>query len=442
MFSKRNQMKTYTPTGIRRFFFQLELLGKRRPDVLFDYSNLDPVVDTPPEKPQQRALNPHFFHKENVASGSGSLSTLPNDATRVVAPKPERVALINEDLSEDAVVITALDDIPFCCHEDLLTMPRDKLIDVAHSLNAKLPSAMAIDIDHVLPTSFIRSSIERIVGIRGEVPNAPKTLRLLGDSEEDRRLIAEFNMHAEMNKTPPTSPLAKRSQSHGHFTSLISPRLARLEEENEEEQDFGADKGEERQPKKRKLSFKAPDAESDSDVEMATDPEQTPTPLPRIKHTQFHHVAPSDSPTPARVLRSHSQKVDKSVGIDTAFIHNKSSMYRYQGRARRAKGEAKSSQVPSLIPKPIGGQRATGRLRPILSRRPSAATARQARASKAHRSCFSPRMDEDVPTPSTIVGTKRKRSGGRTESERQMTSEIERMNMGENARSDDMDIDL
>ncbi|KAF8066546.1 hypothetical protein FPV67DRAFT_1390586, partial [Lyophyllum atratum] len=78
-------------------------------------------------------------------------------------PQAERVALINEDHTEDAVIITAFDDILFCCHEDLITMSRAQLIDVALSVNAKLPTVMAIDIDEVLPTSFIRGSIERIV---------------------------------------------------------------------------------------------------------------------------------------------------------------------------------------------------------------------------------------------------------------------------------------
>ncbi|KAF9458417.1 hypothetical protein BDZ94DRAFT_1173675, partial [Collybia nuda] len=77
--------------------------------------------------------------------------------------KPVRVALQNEDIAENAIVITALDNIPFCCHEDLVTMSREKLVDVAMALNAKLPAVLAIDVSHTRPENFIRSSIEYIV---------------------------------------------------------------------------------------------------------------------------------------------------------------------------------------------------------------------------------------------------------------------------------------
>ncbi|KAF5372343.1 hypothetical protein D9615_009301 [Tricholomella constricta] len=129
---------------------------------------------------------------------------------------------MNEDYTEDAVVITTPDDIPFCCHEDLITMSRDKLISVARSLNAKLLTDMAIDIDHVLPTSYIRSSIEHIVGLRANVPKSPKAPRLLIDSERDLRLRAEFDMLPQTNKSPPISLLARRSQSQGQLSPLVT----------------------------------------------------------------------------------------------------------------------------------------------------------------------------------------------------------------------------
>ncbi|KAI0696586.1 hypothetical protein BC835DRAFT_1249299, partial [Cytidiella melzeri] len=73
------------------------------------------------------------------------------------------VALQNEDMEEDAVVITALNVVPFCCHADLLLMNRHQLVEVADNLNAKLPSAMRIDTTASRTDSFIRSSIELIV---------------------------------------------------------------------------------------------------------------------------------------------------------------------------------------------------------------------------------------------------------------------------------------
>ncbi|KAI0711756.1 hypothetical protein C8Q76DRAFT_567923, partial [Earliella scabrosa] len=55
------------------------------------------------------------------------------------------VALPNEDPTEDAIVITVLDVVPFCCHADLVTMSRTQLLAIAGTMNAKLPLAMQID---------------------------------------------------------------------------------------------------------------------------------------------------------------------------------------------------------------------------------------------------------------------------------------------------------
>ncbi|KAJ3810561.1 MAG: hypothetical protein NXY57DRAFT_858111, partial [Lentinula lateritia] len=73
------------------------------------------------------------------------------------------VALQNLDNQYNAVVITALEDIPFCCHEDLLTMSRAQLVAVAQSLNVKLPAAMQIDVTDIRTDFFIRKSIEVLV---------------------------------------------------------------------------------------------------------------------------------------------------------------------------------------------------------------------------------------------------------------------------------------
>ncbi|KAI0711754.1 hypothetical protein C8Q76DRAFT_570043, partial [Earliella scabrosa] len=73
------------------------------------------------------------------------------------------VALQNEDTTEDAIVITALDVVPFCCHADLVTMPRTQLLVVAGTLNAKLPLAMQIDTSPARADASIRHSIELLV---------------------------------------------------------------------------------------------------------------------------------------------------------------------------------------------------------------------------------------------------------------------------------------
>ncbi|KAI0655047.1 hypothetical protein C8Q70DRAFT_884689, partial [Cubamyces menziesii] len=77
--------------------------------------------------------------------------------------KPACIALQNEDVDEDAVVITALNVVPFCCHADLVTMNRTQLLAVAETLNAKLPLALQIDVGRARSDAFIRNSIELLV---------------------------------------------------------------------------------------------------------------------------------------------------------------------------------------------------------------------------------------------------------------------------------------
>lgn len=82
-------------------------------------------------------------------------------------PKPPNhfcVALLNEVADEDAIVVTALDALPFCCHADLCLMPREELQRVAYALNARLPAALRIDTR--LPDRHIRGAIESLVGLR------------------------------------------------------------------------------------------------------------------------------------------------------------------------------------------------------------------------------------------------------------------------------------
>ncbi|KAG7441555.1 uncharacterized protein BT62DRAFT_836048, partial [Guyanagaster necrorhizus] len=76
---------------------------------------------------------------------------------------PGIIALQNEDACEDAIVITTLNSVPFCCHEDLLTMSHSQLVLVATTLNTKLPALLRIDVSLNRSDSFIRNSIEVIV---------------------------------------------------------------------------------------------------------------------------------------------------------------------------------------------------------------------------------------------------------------------------------------
>lgn len=412
-------IKPFTP--IRRFFFKLELLGKRRRDQFHDYSNLDPIVDTPLHASN---IDAHTANKENAASRS---SPRPVD----LPYKPVRVALQNEDTVENAVIITALDNAPFCCHEDLVTMSREKLVDVALALNAKLPAVLAIDVSHTRPTGFIQNSIEYIVGLRGDVPQAPKAVRLR--SELDVNFLDNFDV--EMNKSPPTSPLARRSRALDIYTSLGSPRLERLEEEEEElEQNY---KLEARRPlKKRKVNNS--EKKEDSDVEMG--PESTPTPRARILRAHSQHVASTVAPNPMRVLRSHSLKLPGKPPLDTTFVTTRRPTYRYRSKTKAAKTRGKPGSRPST---PI--QRSTPRkirsLRPLSGYGPFLAPGEyQPTAGSVSADSSLSRMSiEDSPVSSTsAIGRKRKRSLDQTEDERAMACGIRQMNMGKS--TSDMDI--
>ncbi|KAI9457157.1 hypothetical protein HD554DRAFT_2004082, partial [Boletus coccyginus] len=54
------------------------------------------------------------------------------------------VVLQTYSVSTDSIVLTALPSVPFCCHEDLLTMSRAQLEAVVRALNARLPRRMRI----------------------------------------------------------------------------------------------------------------------------------------------------------------------------------------------------------------------------------------------------------------------------------------------------------
>ncbi|KAH7889146.1 hypothetical protein F5I97DRAFT_1779833, partial [Phlebopus sp. FC_14] len=61
------------------------------------------------------------------------------------APLPS-VILQTYSISTDSIVLTALPAAPFCCHEDLLTMPHRQLEAVVRALNEHLPRRLRIGI--------------------------------------------------------------------------------------------------------------------------------------------------------------------------------------------------------------------------------------------------------------------------------------------------------
>lgn len=115
------------------------------------------------------------------------------------------IALLNDDPFEDAIVVTALDYAPFCCHADLQAKNYDELVQVAHSLNKKLPKILSIDLTQ--SSVFIRNSIEVLVGIKPGIVTCA---------------------------TPKRSPAALSDAMNYKKKSLVrqgTPRLSRLTEE-------------------------------------------------------------------------------------------------------------------------------------------------------------------------------------------------------------------
>lgn len=171
-------------------------------------------------------------HRRNYEDGAiiedtPPVRARPTGAVPIVPDSSPKVALQSSDPTEfsDVVIITALSTIPFCCHEDLLTMSREQLINVALSLNAKLPAALNIDVGPARTNNFIRNSIEMVVGLRRAVPHAPKEVR-----SQPQKHVPE----PDINRSLPTSPLAMRCRPYEVYASHGSPRLARLEEEEED----------------------------------------------------------------------------------------------------------------------------------------------------------------------------------------------------------------
>ncbi|KAI4519903.1 hypothetical protein K525DRAFT_286665 [Schizophyllum commune Loenen D] len=215
------------------------------------------------------ALNPfttpvrNFFQRPGKRRRNSEDSDS-GDPASSSAPSSRRLALQTNDAEADAVIVTALDTPPFCCHEDLLTMAPAQLARVATSLNDRLPMALRIDTN--APPAAICTAIEVLVGISNgegppptsrttpsnnhshqdgeeprqpERPHAPRRIRrlptnalklTLRDEDEDeggpRALL-------RMDRDPPSSPLAHRAAPPTPAPRAFprTPTLARIDEE-------------------------------------------------------------------------------------------------------------------------------------------------------------------------------------------------------------------
>ena len=249
--------------------------------------------------------------------------TRPSPVAGTRLKRSASIALQNEDEDlEETIIVTALEAIPFCCHEDLLTMTRPQLLAVAEALNVKLPAALRIDIKPSSTESFIRNAIELIVGIKRTVPGAPKAVKLGLSSVAD----------PDKSVSPPTSPLATKTRPRD-----ICPRLAVLKEEDENVMMV-----DERPVKKRKVSVEVNIPVANRSVSA-----QGALPMRRAKSARAARINPMlnraksqripashiSPPRSSRVLRSHSQKLPaemQNMEIDTTFITIHRPRYRFR----------------------------------------------------------------------------------------------------------------
>ncbi|KAG2138489.1 hypothetical protein DEU56DRAFT_335891 [Suillus clintonianus] len=151
---------------------------------------------------------------------------------------PPAVALQTTSSSTDSIIITSFQHAPFCCHEDLVTMPRPELVQVAQSINGRLPKALQIACGDDVEDADIRRAIEVLTGIRAEtagdiippVPGAPRAVRTKSMSavlEDETSWDVDNDSSATGDRSVaiPSSPLAMRR-----------PRLEMLKEEQEHEE--------------------------------------------------------------------------------------------------------------------------------------------------------------------------------------------------------------
>lgn len=261
------------------------------------------------------------------AHGQENHAPAPSSQAKTTQPAACSVALQNEDASEDAIVITSLPTIPFCCHADLVTMPRASLVSVANALNARLPVALRIDTGPARDERFIRNSIEVLVGLNrtgtvtsGTVPQAPKPVK--------SRLLPAHR--AEDALPSPGSPLATRSHKSsstlpsgaGGVNAKSGGAAANSEDilsVLKEEDDEGPAPTPVARPaatsmaRKRKLEIEStassPSPLAAPDFGRAVAPAPAPAPG-RMTRAQSHRVNPTyRAPAHARVLRARSQRL-------------------------------------------------------------------------------------------------------------------------------------
>ncbi|PCH37155.1 hypothetical protein WOLCODRAFT_140744 [Wolfiporia cocos MD-104 SS10] len=244
----------------------------------------------------------------------------PPPQTSRTAEKPACIALQNEDRDEDAIVITALNVIPFCCHADLLMMSRAELLAVATTLNAKLPQVMHIDVGPVRSDTYIRNAIELLVGLRHETPNTPLPVKSISMYAPGRMLQS------------PDSPLETRDRS---AISAAEPVLKGLKESLDEE----AEEPERPQKKRRYHSEEGPGEKTSTPVGVER----------RVTRSQSQMHSTAAVQSKVRVLRARSQRIAEKKAMLGGYPDV--TVNRGHSSARKTAGQRSQSAVLTSTPK-------------------------------------------------------------------------------------------
>ena len=204
------------------------------------------------------------------------------------------VAIQNEDAEEDVVVVTSLDKLPFCCHADLILMNRGQLLIAASILNERLPAALQINTE--LSDSRIRNSIEYVVGLKSNPPDAPAK-----STTPSRKFVP----------SSPISPLARHSRSQtSQLVASPSPLCDVTEEEEPEEPSVSTRYQRcKRPPLKRRGLIQEPVSPTPPRIHRRTSTLRSLglTPARHITRSQSTQATRPLRPPSDWVLRSHSQ---------------------------------------------------------------------------------------------------------------------------------------
>jgi len=251
------------------------------------------------------------------------------------------VTIQNEDATEDAIVVTSLDKIPFCCHADLILMNREQLLMAASVLNERLPAVLQIDTDR--SDSYIRNSIEFIVGLRNNPPDAPTK-----PATPSRNFVP----------SSPISPLAKHGRSrNSQLVASPSPLGVVTEEEELDGYPIAVPHRPCERPLKRRKLVQGPVSPTPPRVQPRPSTLQSlgSTPTWRLTRSQSTHTTSTTrslQPPIDRILRSHSQRVNPK-GSAVLTLHPSLASFYTPKRVRSPQVQPSSDNISTSPSYPL-----------------------------------------------------------------------------------------